>query len=402
MPKSAALATDPVVSARIAGLRYVSDKMPGIRRIGTGKTFRYIAQNGRVIRDPVLIRRILSLAVPPAWREVWISPIEEGHLQASERDARGRKQYRYHARWRETRDTTKFDRMIVFGKALPKMRSRVKKDLAGAGLSREKVLATIVRLLETTFIRVGNEEYKRQNGSFGLTTLRNKHVHVAGPKIHFYFRGKSGKKHAISLHDAHLAKVVRRLRDLPGYELFQYVDDAGETRSIGSTDVNEYIRDIAGEEFTAKDFRTWAGTVVAAWALCEKGSMKKAIECVAEKLGNTDTRNDHGIGWLVDLGRVDILRRYEITEHAANACNVRSGPPDHRFCHVARNSASHWRDPDIYRPDLPADFRVDADDVRYGGAACARLSEHLARRGRLHCRLVHLSVVRNLYPLRIL
>ena len=289
--------TDPIVSAKKAGLRYVSDQRPGIRRIGTGKSFRYIKAGGGIVRDAPTLNRIRALVIPPAWRDVWICPDPEGHLQAVGRDARGRKQYRYHPQWREVRDSTKFDRMAIFGKVLPKIRKTVSRDLKRPGLPKEKVLATIVRLLETTLIRVGNEEYTRQNGSFGLTTLRNHHVDVTGAKVNFYFRGKSGVRHAISVKDAHLAKIVRRLRDLPGYELFQYVDEDGETRSIGSADVNEYLRAVTSEDFTAKDFRTWAGTILAIEALCRckdfttqkqaKKNIVKAIEDVAQRLGNT-------------------------------------------------------------------------------------------------------------------
>lgn len=291
------VATIPQVSAKTAGLRYVTDRSPGIRRIGSGKTFRYVSPNGGAVVDAETLNRIRSLAIPPAWTAVWICPSPDGHIQAVGRDARGRKQYRYHPRWREVRDTTKFDRMAVFGKLLPKLRRRVKSDLALPGLPKEKVLATIVRLLETTLIRVGNEEYTKQNRSFGLTTLRNHHVAIQGAKVHFYFRGKSGKRHAISVEDRHLAKIVRRLRDLPGYEIFQYLDENGETRSIDSTDVNEYLREAMGEDFSAKDFRTWAGTVLAIEALCKsapctsKAEAKKnvvsAVERVADRLGNT-------------------------------------------------------------------------------------------------------------------
>jgi DNA topoisomerase-1 len=290
-------ATNPVAAAKIAGLRYVTDKMPGIRRVGTNKTFRYISPTGRMIRDNATLARIRSLAIPPAWTDVWICQIEEGHLQAVGRDIRMRKQYRYHPRWREVRDATKFDRMADFGKVLPHIRHRVQRDLMKKGLPREKVLATIVRLLQTTLIRIGNEEYTKQNNSFGLTTLRDRHVNVKGPKVNFYFRGKSGIKHAIRVEDRHLAKIVRRLRDLPGYELFQYIDETGQRRSIGSADVNDYLREITGEDFTAKDFRTWAGTVLAVEALCEyakfdtkkqaKRNIKQAVEKVAERLGNT-------------------------------------------------------------------------------------------------------------------
>ena len=290
-------ATNPAAAAKIAGLRYVTDRMPGIRRVGVGKSFRYFGPDGRLIRDSAALGRIRSLAIPPAWTDVWICPIEEGHIQAVGRDARHRKQYRYHPRWREVRDETKFDRMVDFGRVMPKMRMRVKRDLARKGLPKEKVLATIVRLLETTLVRVGNEEYTKQNDSYGLTTLRNRHVDIQGPKVHFYFRGKSGVKHAISVTDPYLAKIVRRLRDLPGYELFQYIDEEGGRRSIGSADVNEYLREITGQDFTAKDFRTWAGTVLAVEALyeCEparthgqaKRNIVAAVQKVAERLGNT-------------------------------------------------------------------------------------------------------------------
>lgn len=288
---------DSVASARIAGLRYVLDQTPGIRRIGTGKTFRYIGPSGRLIRDRNTLTRIRALAIPPAWRDVWICPSAEGHVQAVGRDARKRKQYRYHARWREVRDETKFERMADFGKVLPKIRARIRRDLAKPGFPREKVLATIVRLLESTLIRVGNDEYTKQNRSFGLTTLRTHHVNVSGAKLNFYFRGKSGVKHALSIEDPYLAKIVRRLRDLPGYELFQYIDGDGEQRSIGSTDVNGYLREITREDFTTKDFRTWAGTLLAVEALCKcppfksskeaKKNVVRTIEKVAAKLGNT-------------------------------------------------------------------------------------------------------------------
>jgi DNA topoisomerase I len=290
-------ATNPVAAAKIAGLRYVTDRMPGIRRLGAGKSFRYFAPDGRLIRDPAILARIRSLAIPPAWVDVWICPIEEGHIQAVGRDARHRKQYKYHPRWREVRDETKFDRMVDFGRVLPKLRARIKRDLARPGLPKEKVLATVVRLLETTLARVGNEEYTKQNNSYGLTTLRNHHVDITGAKVRFYFRGKSGVKHAISVTDSHLAKIVRKLRDLPGYELFQYVDDEGQRRSIGSADVNVYLREITVDDFTAKDFRTWAGTVLAVEALCDcqpfstqreaKKNVVAAVEKVAERLGNT-------------------------------------------------------------------------------------------------------------------
>jgi DNA topoisomerase I len=293
----AVLSPDPVESAKAASLRYVTDDKPGISRQRRGAAFQYIDPDGKVIRDPEELHRIKSLAIPPAWREVWICPIRNGHLQATGRDARGRKQHRYHPRWREVRDENKYDRILAFAKALPLIRQRVDGDLRLPGLPRDKILATVVRLLETSHIRVGNEEYARQNKSFGLATLRNRHVNVSGSTIRFEFRGKSGVEHALDINDAHLARIIKRCQDLPGYELFQYIDDNGERRTIDSSDINEYIRQIAGEEFSTKDFRTWAGTVLAARALREfetaasdsesKRNIVQAIEAVAKKLGNT-------------------------------------------------------------------------------------------------------------------
>ena len=289
---------DVEASAREASLRYVTDGMPGItRRRRSQQRFDYIDARGKKVRDNSLLDRIGRLAIPPAWEAVWICPREDGHLQATGRDARGRKQFRYHEDWRKVRDATKYDRMIAFGRALPRIRRRVTRDLARRGLPREKVLATVVRLLETTLIRVGNTEYARANDSYGLTTLRDRHVNVTGSKINFYFRGKSGKSHVIKLEDSRLAKIVRRCRDLPGYELFQYVDQTGSPASVSSNDVNDYLREIAGAEFTAKDFRTWAGTVLAARAFQEfkrfstkmeaKRNIVEAVEAVARMLGNT-------------------------------------------------------------------------------------------------------------------
>ncbi len=289
--------SDTVATARAAGLRFVRDDRPGIRRVRRGKGFRYVAADGSPVRDAETLARIRSLAIPPAWRDVWICPLANGHLQATGRDERGRKQYRYHPRWRAVRDETKYDRVVAFGQALPRLRARVEADLAQPGLPRSKVLATVVRLLEATLARVGNEEYAKANGSFGLTTLRNRHVAVNGSTVHFAFTGKSGVRHTIDVRDARLARIVRRCRDLPGQLLFQYVDEAGETRGVDSADVNEYLREAAREEFTAKDFRTLAGTVLAARALCEAGACNSqaeakrnvvaAIESVARRLGNT-------------------------------------------------------------------------------------------------------------------
>jgi DNA topoisomerase I len=294
---AAAVSPDPVESARAANLRYVTDNAPGISRRKRGTGFEYIDPSGKVIRDPEELQRFKSLAIPPAWREVWICPIRNGHLQATGRDVKGRKQHRYHPRWREFRDENKYGRILAFAKALPLIREKVDSDLRLPGLPRDKILATVVRLLETSHIRVGNEEYARQNKSFGLATLRSRHVNVSGSSIHFEFRGKSGVEHALDINDRRLAKIIKRCQDLPGYELFQYIGEDGERYAIDSTDVNEYIRQIAGEEFSTKDFRTWAGTVLAARALrlCEtaasdsqrKRNIVQAVESVAKKLGNT-------------------------------------------------------------------------------------------------------------------
>ena len=284
-------------AARSAGLRYVRDDRPGIRRVRRGKGFHYLLPDGQPVRDDATLSRIRSLAIPPAWVDVWICVPAGGHLQATGRDARGRKQYRYHPRWRAVRDETKYDRMVAFGRALPRVRTRAEADLSLPGLPRPKVLATVVRLLATTLIRVGNEEYARANGSFGLTTLRDQHVEVTGATVHFAFRGKSGVRHRIDVHDRRLARIVRRCRDLPGHELFQYLDADGATHAVDSADVNDYLREAAGEEFTAKDFRTWSGTLLAALSLKElasfdsqaqaKHNVTAAIESVAKRLGNT-------------------------------------------------------------------------------------------------------------------
>lgn len=283
--------------ARAAGLRYVSDETPGILRSRRGKAFRYVHPDGSPVRDRRTLGRIRALAIPPAWGEVWICARDDGHIQATGRDARRRKQYRYHRRWRELRDETKYGRMIAFARALPRMRRRLERDLARPGLAREKVLATVVRLLERTRMRVGNEEYARDNDSFGLTTLRERQVRVRGGKLKFRFRGKSGVEHAIELTDRRLAAIVRRMQDLPGEELFRYLDGGGDTGRIESTDVNAYLREIAGDDFTSKDFRTWAGTLLAARALQAlppfssqtegRRNVAQAIAAVAKALGNT-------------------------------------------------------------------------------------------------------------------
>jgi DNA topoisomerase-1 len=292
-----AIVTDPVEAARAAHLRYVSDAKPGITRERSGDGWIYRGPGGDVVDDPAELARIRSLAIPPAWTDVWICPRPNGHLQATGRDAKGRKQYRYHPRWRRTRDETKYGRMIIFGMALPSIRERVEEDLGLPGLPREKVLATVVRLMERTLIRVGNEEYARANGSFGITTMRNRHVKVEGAKLRFSFIGKSGIRHHIDVSDRRLARIVARCRDLPGQDLFQYLDDAGTQHAIGSEDVNDYLRTISGHDFTAKDFRTWSGTVIAASILgrcgecATDGERKKnlmaAVNATARKLGNT-------------------------------------------------------------------------------------------------------------------
>lgn len=287
----------PADSARACGLRYVTDSNHGIRRARAGRGFSYRGPDGKVIHDRHELARIRRLVIPPAWSDVWICPDPQGHIQATGRDDRGRKQYRYHLRYRATRDETKYGRMVAFAEALPRIRARTNRDLKRRGLSRKKVLATVVRLLEATLIRVGNEEYARQNGSYGLTTLRDRHVEVDGPTVRFAFRGKSGVKHRVDVRDRRLARIVEHCRDLPGYELFQYVDDDGERRSVKSEDINDYLRSITRQDFTAKDFRTWAGTVLAASALEElrafdshaqaKKNIVRAIEDVAKRLGNT-------------------------------------------------------------------------------------------------------------------
>jgi DNA topoisomerase-1 len=288
---------DAVELAEHAGLRYISDERPGLRRKRAGRGFAYVDTDGRAITDKEELRRIQQLAIPPAWTDVWISPDPRGHLQATGRDARRRKQYRYHERWREVRDETKYERLLDFAKALPRIRRRVDRDLARVRLTRDRVLATIVRLLETSLIRVGNGEYARENSSYGLTTLREKHVRVVGARVTFTFRGKSGKEHEVGVRDPRVARVIRRLQELPGQELFRYVDEQGEARTVDSADVNAYLREISGDNLTAKDFRTWVGTVYAARELCAIGSagdrraakrnVTQAMKAVAARLGNT-------------------------------------------------------------------------------------------------------------------
>jgi DNA topoisomerase-1 len=290
-------ALEAAAAAKDAGLRYVSDSQPGIRRRRVGKSFSYRMPDGSVVGEEAMRERIRRLAIPPAWTDVWICTDPRGHLQATGRDARGRKQYRYHVHWRAVRDESKYERLLAFGAALPVIRARVDADLRRRGLPREKVLAAVVRLLETTLIRVGNEEYARANDSYGLTTLQDDHVLFDRGTVVFRYRGKSGKQHTRRLHDRRMARIVRACRDIPGQELFQYLDENGEPHDVTSGDVNEYLREISGEPFTAKDFRTWAGTVLAGMALreCEaadsdaaaKRDLRQAIERVAILLGNT-------------------------------------------------------------------------------------------------------------------
>ena len=291
------IVTDPVDAAEEAGLRYVTDEQPGYTRKRKGKSFVYYDTEGKLIQDESRLLRIRRLAIPPAYTGVWICPSPSGHIQATGRDDRGRKQYRYHERWRAVRDENKYDRMVIFGDALPKIRRRIRTDLNLPDLPRTKVLATVVRLLERTFIRIGNEEYVKQNKSFGLTTMRNHHVEIKGSKLRFRFRGKSGVLQEVDVDDRRIAKIVRKLQELPGQELFRYLDEEGQLWDVTSQDVNTYLREITGEDFTAKDFRTWAGTVLMALALNAqesfqtkkqaKANVRSAITAVSKILGNT-------------------------------------------------------------------------------------------------------------------
>ena len=288
-----------VQSAQEAGLRYIIPAGGGIRRRRAGKGFVYLDAHNRYVRDKHVLERIRSLVIPPAWKSVWICPASNGHIQAVGWDAKNRKQYRYHPAYRAVRDLAKFDRMLEFGKTLPRIRRTVTRDLRRRGMPKRKVLAAVVKLLETTFIRIGNEEYAEENGSFGLTTLRNRHVEILGEMLQFKFRGKSGQSHEIRLEDKRLAAIVRRCKDLPGSTLFEYIDDEGKPQSLESNDVNEYLRSVSGGDFTAKDFRTWGGTCLAAHFLLEqipesdapsaraiKTALVAVVKDVACKLGN--------------------------------------------------------------------------------------------------------------------
>jgi DNA topoisomerase-1 len=287
---------DPVKSATLAGLRYLSETGPGILRRRAGSGFVYIGPDGKPVRDEKELARIRALVIPPAWTNVWICPDPNGHIQAVGRDAKGRKQYRYHARYRQIRDRVKFDSLSGFCEVLPQIRRTINADLARQGLPREKVLATVVRLLETTYIRIGNEEYARENESYGLTTLRNEHVEVSASTVLFRFRGKSGVHHEVKLNDRRLARIIQECHDLPGQDLFEYVNGDGELRRVGSAEVNQYLREITGQDFTAKEFRTWSGTVLTARELDQAGPFESeteakrkilaAIKSTAQRLGN--------------------------------------------------------------------------------------------------------------------
>ena len=275
---TAAPAADSIGTAHAAGLRWVDDSGPGLRRLGRPGAFRYVDADGRTVDDAATLQRIRDAAIPPAWTDVWICPRADGHIQATGRDARRRKQYRYHARWREVRDEQKFTRMLDFGRALPRIRARVAEHLGRNGLGRERVLAAVVRLLDVTYIRVGNDEYAKENGSFGLTTLRRDHVDVRGSRIRFRFKGKAGVRHEVALEDRRLARILARCQDLPGEELFEWRDDDDVLHPITADDVNDYLREISGGDFTSKDFRTWAGTVLAWSALRELGPATSKTE----------------------------------------------------------------------------------------------------------------------------
>jgi DNA topoisomerase-1 len=296
---SAQAIVDPKDIAEFAGLRYVSDARPGIHRKKAGTGFAYSRADGSKLSEPSVLNRIRSLAIPPAWTEVWICPWADGHIQATGRDAKGRKQYRYHVRFRKIREGTKYEHVVAFADALPAIREKVREHMALRGLPREKVLATVVHLLESTMIRIGNDEYAKRNNSYGLTTLKNRHVAVDGNEVRFRFTGKGGKQWSLRVRDRRIAKIIKTCQELPGQELIQYVDDEGNCRDVTSSDVNGYLREITGKDFTAKDFRTWAGTVLAAMALNElesfdsaaqaKRNLRAAIEKVSARLGNTPT-----------------------------------------------------------------------------------------------------------------
>jgi DNA topoisomerase-1 len=312
------------------GLSYVSDQDPGIRRDVSKAGFDYYDPDGKPIRDPETIDRIRALAIPPAWTDVWISPDPNGHIQATGRDQRGRKQYRYHERWRQTRDGAKYDRLIAFGRALPRLRRRMEQDLARRGLPREKVLAAVIRVMETTLIRVGNEEYARANKSFGLTTLRDRHAKIGAAKAAFEFRGKSGKMHVTGFSDRRLARIVKACQDLPGQRLFQYLDDDGQRHAVESADVNAYIREAMGDDFSAKDFRTWAGTVAAAQALVMSGPCASATE--AKRTVNTCVKAVAGLlGNTAAVARSAYIHPAVLEAFSSGQLDVKPGTEDRAF-----------------------------------------------------------------------
>lgn len=332
---------DPQDAAISAGLVYVSDTEPGIRRRRAGKGFSYRDPDGKTVKDKEALDRIRSLAIPPAYTDVWICADPDGHIQATGRDARGRKQYRYHPRFREVRDSTKYERMLDFAAALPALRARVDEDMRRRGMPREKVLATVVHLLETTMIRVGNADYAKQNKSHGLTTLNDRHVKVDGSQVRFRFKGKSGKEWNLGIRDRRVARIVKASQDLPGQHLFQYLDEEGERHSVTSGDVNAYLREISGTDITAKDFRTWTGTVLAALALAEyekadsaaaaKRNVREAIEQVSATLGNTPTicRKCYVHPQVIDSYLSDDLA-LEITEEIAEELDEPALRPEER------------------------------------------------------------------------
>lgn len=340
-----AAAAEPEQSAAAAGLHYVSDAMLGIRRHKSGHGFRYVRPDGSRLADPDALKRIRALAVPPAWSDVWLCPLPNGHLQATGRDAKGRKQYRYHRRFREVRESRKYEHVIAFADALPLIRAKVRKHMALSGLPREKVVATVVYLLDKTLIRVGNDDYAKQNRSYGLTTLKNRHVDIEGCDVRFHFVGKSGKQWSARIRDRRVAKIIRACRELPGQELLQYRTEDGDIQDVTSSEVNAYLREVTGNDITAKDFRTWAGTVLAAVALREtesfdhaaksKKRLRAAIERVAAQLGNTpaicrkcyihpEVLNAHLQGTLVrDLARYsEKLLRENLAEMAPEEAAV--------------------------------------------------------------------------------
>jgi DNA topoisomerase I len=357
------LPSDPIESAEEAGLRYVSDTGPGIRRRRAGRGFSYIGTDGQRLTDRRQIKRIKALAIPPAWTDVWISPTRRGHIQATGRDQKGRKQYRYHPRWHDVRDEVKFGRMVAFAAALPQIRERTEQDLRRQGLPREKVLAAVVRLLEKTMMRVGNDEYARDNDSYGLTTLQDEHAEVTSRRVVFRYRGKSGREHETTLDDPRLARIVKRCQELPGQELLQYIDEDGQVRDIDSADVNDYLREITGEPFTAKDFRTWAGTVLACMALQEfdavasAGEAQKnvvaAVKRVAERLGNTPAvcRSSYihpqVLDAYLDGSMLETLRQRaakELTEHAGELESAEAAALGLLQARLAREQRAGGRD----------------------------------------------------------